>query len=121
KRDGGSSLAAKGFGESDQFICYDFGALDDFFVGNVVAVEGVGGGENEPGNNHATKIEHETVRIGHNRHITASAASRAKEADDLVFPRAAGEFDHVFRRGGDIIIVYRRRDQDPVRSFNCGA
>src|SRR5438067_1639515 len=95
--------------------------LDDLFVANVVAIEGISGGKHEPGNNHATKIEHETVRISHDRHVTGRAAGRAKKADDLVFPRASSELDHVLRRGGDIIIVYWRRDQNPIRGFNCGA
>src|SRR5712692_1627728 len=34
-----------------------------FVVGDVAAVEGLAGGKHEPRNNHATKIEHQTVSV----------------------------------------------------------
>ena len=90
----------------------------DFFIADVLAVERFGGGKRKPRNNDAPKIKHEAVGIGHDRHVTAVAAGGAKKTDDLVFPRAPGKFNHVLRRGGDIVIVNRRGNEDSVSSFN---
>ena len=40
------------------------------------------------------------------------------EADDFVFPRATRQLDHVLGRGGDIIIVNWRSNENAVSVFN---
>ena len=51
-------LTAQRLREADQFVCESFDAPDDFLVGDVVTVETLTGGEHEPGNDNATKIQH---------------------------------------------------------------
>ena len=114
-------LASQCFGESDQVVRHLLDACIDFFVGNLVASECFAGRENEPRNNDTTKIEHETIGVGHDRHVTRSAAGRAQKADNLVVPGAARQLDHVLGGGCDIIIIYGRSDQDPVRRLDRGA
>src|ERR1700726_494902 len=98
-----------------------FTAFGNFFVGNVLAIKSVAGGKNETRNNDTTKIEHESCGVGPSRHVTGFAAGGAKKADDLVFPSAARQLDHVLGRGCDIKIIYRRRDQDAIRRFDRSA
>src|SRR4029077_3151389 len=56
----------------------------------------------------------------HHRHITAHPACRAKKADDLVFPDATGQLDHVLGRRGNIVIIDRRSDEYSMGGFNIG-
>ena len=112
------NLVSKRFGEANEFVGDLFDSLGDFFVVDALAVESMGCGKREPWNNNATKIEHETVCVRHHRHITRVASGRAKEADDLVFPYASRELDHVLGCRGDIVIVNRRGDEDTVGAFN---
>src|SRR5207249_8960961 len=88
-------LAAKRFGEANQFVGDLFNSLVDFFVADVLAIESAGRGKGEPRNNDATKIEHEAIGIGHDRHVARVASGCAQKADDLVFPCASGQLDHV--------------------------
>ena len=46
------------------------------------------------------------------------ASGSANEADNFVFPYAAGELDHVLSRSCNIVIVNRRSNEDAIRVFN---
>src|ERR1051326_2819409 len=46
---------------------------------------------------------------------------RKREADDLVLPGATREFDHVFSRRGNIIVINRSSDENAIGGFNFGA
>jgi len=51
-------LSAKRLREPYEFVRQSFDAVDDFLVGDLVAVETVTGSEHKPRNNHATKVQH---------------------------------------------------------------
>src|SRR5436190_279277 len=87
----------------------------------LLAVKSLGCGKSESRNNDATKIEHQTIGVRHDRHVTCVASGGANETDNFVFPYAASELDHVLRCGRNIVIVNRCSNEDAVSAFNSRA
>src|ERR1700757_5519245 len=56
--------------------------------------------------------------VSHHRHVTAHPAGGAEKADDLVFPCAAGELDHILGRRGNIVIIDWRSDEYSIGAFD---
>src|ERR1700730_3228671 len=109
-----SSLAAQCSRKANQLLRYFVHPFFNFLVDQLFPVEGVARGIDKPRNNDGAEIKHQAVGISHNRHVAVHSAGCAQKSDNLVFPGAAGELNHVFGGGADIIIVNRRRDYDSV-------
>jgi len=92
--------------------------MRDFFVSDSFAVESITRSKGEPRNDDAAKVEHQAVGVRHHRHVTRVASGSAKEADDFFFPRATRQLDHVLGRGGDVIIVNWRSNENAVSAFD---
>src|SRR5207248_6781723 len=95
--------------------------LRNLGIDELVAVKRITGSINESRNDETAEIEHKTIGEAHDRHVTAHPAGRAKKSDYFVFPGTSGKLDHVLGRGGHIVVVNRRSDDDSIGFFNCGS
>ena len=67
---------------------------------------------NKARNDDAAEIQHEAVGDGHDRHIGRVSPGGDEEADGLIGPRFTGEFEQVFERRIDVVIIDGRCDHD---------
>src|SRR5262249_28995583 len=83
-----------------------------FLTDNLPAIEIIPRGVDKAWNNQTAEVEHETIGQTHDGHVARRATGGAQEADNLVFPDAAGQLDQVLDRGVDVVVVDRGGDDD---------
>src|SRR3954463_12075647 len=90
---------AQSSGETDQFVGNLPYSFLNLFVDELITVKRLPRRIDKPRNDHGAKVQHQTIRVGHYRHVAAHAAGRAKKANDLILPSAASKLDHILGRG----------------------